>query len=131
MKKLKEHHDFYIDKAREWKIRALKLENIMNHHGVAVPERHAGDVAAAQLESGTDGALKNCSAAVAMPPPLASATTTAAGAVASREKENNAPTPTEDLQLCLEPGAALPFKSGSRNRNRSGQPLHQQDCNTQ
>ena len=35
--KLKEHEEFYINKAREWKSRALKYEKTMEHHGVAVP----------------------------------------------------------------------------------------------
>jgi len=35
--KLKEHEEFYINKAREWKSRALKYERTMEQHGVIVP----------------------------------------------------------------------------------------------
>ena len=128
MKLLKEHHDFFIDKAREWKIRALKLEKIMNAHHVPVPERHAADnmvVSAADDSNSLAGADRTAPSV-----PAAAATSTLAA-----EKENTAPTPTEDLQLVLEPGAAGPFRNpNSRDvgrRRGNGVSDSQQDCKTQ
>ena len=35
----KEHEEFYIDKAREWKNRALKYERTLEKHNIDVPSR--------------------------------------------------------------------------------------------
>jgi hypothetical protein len=51
MTTLRQHHDFYIDKAREWKGRALKLEKVLRVHGVAVPERETPEALAAAAAS--------------------------------------------------------------------------------
>merc|ERR1712029_507497 len=36
--RLKEHEEFYINKAREWKSRALKYERTLQENGVPVPQ---------------------------------------------------------------------------------------------
>ena len=129
MKSLKEHHDFFIDKAREWKNRALKLEKIMTAHQVPVPERHA----AAKVATAADNNSDSTAGTDRTTGPSSAATTSTLAA----EKENTAPiTPTEDLQLVLEPGAAGVFKNpGSRDlgRRRGGNGVSdsQQDCKTQ
>ena len=40
--RLREHEDFYINKAREWKSRALKYERILKENGLDVPSRDKG-----------------------------------------------------------------------------------------
>ena len=37
--RLKEHEEFYINKAREWKNRALKYERTLEKNGIPVPSR--------------------------------------------------------------------------------------------
>ena len=37
VEKRKTHEEFYIDKAREWKNRALKYERKLEQHGLPVP----------------------------------------------------------------------------------------------
>ena len=37
--RLKEHEEFYINKAREWKNRALKYERTLDKNGITVPSR--------------------------------------------------------------------------------------------
>ena len=37
--RLKEHEEFYINKAREWKNRALKYERTLEKNGIPVPKR--------------------------------------------------------------------------------------------
>ena len=37
--KLKDHEEFYINKAREWKNRALKYERVLQERGIPVPTR--------------------------------------------------------------------------------------------
>ena len=37
--RLKEHEEFYINKAREWKNRALKYERTLEKNGISVPNR--------------------------------------------------------------------------------------------
>ena len=40
--RLKEHEEFYINKAREWKNRALKYERTLQDKGIPVPTRDKG-----------------------------------------------------------------------------------------
>ena len=35
----KEHEEFYIDKAREWKNRALKYERLLEKNNIVVPNK--------------------------------------------------------------------------------------------
>ena len=37
--KLKEHEEFYINKAREWKGRALKYEKVLEQNSIEVPSK--------------------------------------------------------------------------------------------
>merc|ERR1712096_168845 len=54
--KLKEHEEFYINKAREWKSRALKYEKVMELNGVPVPTKENRKVTS---ESGTANTSAN------------------------------------------------------------------------
>ena len=49
--RLKEHEEFYINKAREWKNRALKHERLLKEKGITVPSRDNKAAAAANKEN--------------------------------------------------------------------------------
>ena len=49
--RLKEHEEFYINKAREWKNRALKYERSLQEHGIPVPSRGAKPAEAENKEN--------------------------------------------------------------------------------
>merc|ERR1719418_443356 len=49
--RLKEHEEFYINKAREWKNRALKYERSLQEHGIPVPSRGAKPAEAENTEN--------------------------------------------------------------------------------
>merc|ERR1719154_440487 len=54
-KKRKEHEEFYINKAREWKNRALKYERTLEKNGISVPNRYdKSNPAAASRNDTTD-----------------------------------------------------------------------------
>jgi len=58
--KLKEHEEFYINKAREWKSRALKYERTMEQHGVVVPgKENKKDTADEASKSASDTAAQS------------------------------------------------------------------------
>jgi len=59
--KLKEHEEFYINKAREWKSRALKYERTMEQHGV-VPGKSV------PIPSGSGPFTENKSQSLTRPP---------------------------------------------------------------
>merc|ERR1711942_323831 len=66
--KLKEHEEFYINKAREWKSRALKYERTMEQHGVVVPGKE--NKKDAVVESSSSASENNAPAqAVPIPDP--------------------------------------------------------------
>ena len=111
--KLKEHEEFYINKAREWKSRALKYERTMEQHGVIVPGKE--NKKDAVVESSSSASENNAPAqAVPIPDPETAKVYQAAG-LSPRTKANPLqdlqnlraesgpapPTPTEDIKLVL------------------------------
>jgi hypothetical protein len=118
--KLKEHEEFYINKAREWKSRALKYEKTLEQNGVPVPSKenrrdtnHGG---AANTTANTTANKSNEKVASALPPvdPASTKVYQAAG-LSPRTSANplkdlqnlrsetgqGPPTPTEDIKLVL------------------------------
>merc|ERR1712096_498686 len=101
--KLKEHEEFYINKAREWKSRALKYEKVMELNGVPVPTKENRKVTS---ESGTANTTANENVANA-PTPVdpASAKVYQAAGLSPRTSAN----PLKDLQnLRSETAGAFP-----------------------
>eukprot|EP00090_Calanus_glacialis_P034953 TRINITY_DN5943_c0_g1_i1.p1 TRINITY_DN5943_c0_g1~~TRINITY_DN5943_c0_g1_i1.p1 ORF type:complete len:334 (-),score=101.21 TRINITY_DN5943_c0_g1_i1:99-1100(-) len=118
--KLKEHEEFYINKAREWKSRALKYEKTLEQNGVPVPSKEnrretlQGVGGAANTSTTTTKA--NEKVAQALPPvdPATAKVYQAAG-LSPRTSANplkdlqnlrsetgpSPPTPTEDIKLVL------------------------------
>jgi len=109
--KLKEHEEFYINKAREWKSRALKYERTMEQHGVVVPgKENKKDTADEASKSAPDTAAQS----VPVPDAETAKVYQAAG-LSPRTKANPLqdlqnlraesgpapPTPTEDIKLVL------------------------------
>jgi len=109
--KLKEHEEFYINKAREWKSRALKYERTMEQHGVVVPgKENKKDTADEESKSAPDTAAQS----VPIPDAETAKVYQAAG-LSPRTKANPLqdlqnlraesgpapPTPTEDIKLVL------------------------------
>jgi len=87
--RLKEHEEFYINKAREWKNRALKYERTLEKHGVPVPSRaDRNNAANTNKENNAAGNVEEV----------------AASKDVSRDttKEMNAPgTPTDTINIVL------------------------------
>eukprot|EP00092_Neocalanus_flemingeri_P036179 GFUD01039391.1.p1 GENE.GFUD01039391.1~~GFUD01039391.1.p1 ORF type:complete len:209 (-),score=56.94 GFUD01039391.1:47-673(-) len=117
--KLKEHEEFYINKAREWKSRALKYEKTLEQNGVPVPNkenrRETNHGAAANT---TDSATTKPNEKVANALPEvdpATAKVYQAAGLSPRTSTNplkdlqnlraetgqGPPTPTEDIKLVL------------------------------
>ena len=107
--KLKEHEEFYINKAREWKSRALKYEKVLEKNGVEVPSKENRRMTNANTTS-------DQAATPAVPPvDPANAKIYQAAGLSPRTSANplqdlqnlraevgpNPPTPTEDIKLVL------------------------------
>ena len=110
---LRQNQDFYMDKGREWKGRALGLEKLLTAHGVPVPKREPPTAVTAEAANRTADS------------PMNESRGRTATAAASTEKENNAPTPTVDMQLMLEPGGLRPPRTDLRGGEQPA------DCKTQ
>ena len=109
--KLKEHEEFYINKAREWKSRALKYERTMEQHGVIVPGKENKKDSVAEA---SNSASENHAQALPVPDAETAKVYQAAG-LSPRTKANPLqdlqnlrteagpapPTPTEDIKLVL------------------------------
>jgi len=109
--KLKEHEEFYINKAREWKSRALKYERTMEQHGVIVPGKENKKDSVAEA---SNAAPENNAQSVPVPDAETAKVYQAAG-LSPRTKANPLqdlqnlrteagpapPTPTEDIKLVL------------------------------
>ena len=109
--KLKEHEEFYINKAREWKGRALKYERTLEQHGVTVPGKE-------NRQESDPGSSSEPAPAPAPPLPVvdpATAKVYQAAGLSPRASINPLqdlqnlrqetgpapPTPTEDIKLVL------------------------------
>merc|ERR1712025_213387 len=114
--KLKEHEEFYINKAREWKSRALKYERTMEQHGVVVPgkENRRETVVGAANSEPDQSSQSNASQSVPVPDAETAKVYQDAG-LSPRTRANPLqdlqnlraesgpapPTPTEDIKLVL------------------------------
>lgn len=105
---LKEHEEFYINKGREWKTRALKYEKEMEKAGVVVPGKE-------KKASGTEQKENDGGKAAVQP--------------LQEKQDTSIVAPTEDLQLVL--------TTGREERTRSDMYLPEatrakkDDCKTQ
>ena len=98
-KKRKEHEEFYINKAREWKNRALKYERVLEKNSLPVPGKE-------NQAAGLPQAAPAPSPAPLQPRPnLSNLERLRQHNAAAADKETNV-TATEDLQLVLDRSAA-------------------------
>ena len=119
--RLKEHEEFYINKAREWKNRALKYERTLEKNGIPVPSRTDRN----QVNVARDTNKENTSQVGNVPE---------ASKDVSRDttKEMNAPgSPTENINIVLtqkqEPRRTeADFRLPEGSRKKGGD-----DCKTQ
>ena len=106
--KLKEHEEFYINKAREWKGRALKYEKVLEKNGMEVPGKEN------RRTTANDTNEQASTPAIPIVDPDTAKVYQAAG-LSPRSSANphqdlqnlravagpNPPTPTEDIKLVL------------------------------
>ena len=132
--KLKEHEEFYINKAREWKSRALKYERTMEQHGVTVPgkeNRREADPGSAPAPAPpvVDPATAKVYQAAGLSP--RASTNPLQDLQNLRQEAGPAPpTPTEDIKLVLS-RRSQPRRTEEDFRLPEDKARKRDDCKTQ
>ena len=102
--KLKEHEEFYINKAREWKSRALKYEKTLEKNGIQIPGKVTSENGTSVCVQGAAQSHEQASNAEnkdnnGMSP--RTSTNPLQDLQNIREGKATPPTPTEDMKLVL------------------------------
>merc|ERR1719508_699284 len=136
-KELKQHEDFYINKAREWKTWALKYEKVLKNNNITYESREKpATQKAAEAEKDK---IASSDAENVPPPPLqevsnnVSVGNNAGEGNVSRSKEGpRPPTPTQNMKLVLSRGSGpTAYRKEGSASSEGGNKEKPDDCKTQ